>query len=91
MSAYMDERIEACVQAAIPELRIALADVFKTQGCHIFNIAQATDSKSGAQIKTVCFICPETLALIFENLITGLELSVKRATEINAQYAKRSQ
>lgn len=74
------QQIDRVIQAAVPELKIALESLLKTgAAAHTFTLAEGTNSATGIKTTVVCFIALEGAAAIIEGTLQGLA----KAQEIN--------
>ena len=73
------DTLENTIQAALPELRIALADAL-SGNMHAFNIAEGTNSQTGVRTSFVCFIVHEYTAIVLQAALHGMAASSQKMT-----------
>ena len=77
----IDERIEMLVQAMIPELRVALHDIFENRPLyHMFECARIRTERTisnplGTPHDITCILTHRKMATIIEHLAKGLRAS----------------
>ena len=72
----IDQMIDRVIQAAEPELRIALRSVLVDHiPIHEFTIADNPNSQTGSRMKIECFLAMEPAAVILEGTARGNESS----------------
>ena len=74
------DTLENIIQAALPELRIALADALSGNMDFAFNIAEGTNSQTGARTSFVCFIVHEYAAIVLQAALHGMAASSQKMT-----------
>lgn len=84
-----DPGIERTIEAAIPELKLALRSIVEGSAVQIFTLADGVNQSTGVRSKILCFVVNDLSGAILEGTARGIEDSQKLLNEKMAQLAKR--
>lgn len=77
MPVMTEEQLDRVIQAAIPELKVALRELLSGHAFHIFDIAAGHNSRTGVKSKIVIVLAQEAPGAVLEGCCRGMEESGK--------------